>query len=755
MRKEEICILEEGGKVKKIPLPFLPRVLQLPIEKLEKDKEKMLSVVAFGCNKKAQEELADLFEDKLANKIHFFYEYFLTYPITQSPSSSNKIRCSAPFLERILRRSNFIPKKIEKFTENYRDIEWLPKSDDNLNEFLKDGVGLEYPEDSAILGKHLYLMWKDEKHEVPEVSNERIKDYCIKSYPYDFEDKKKKQPKMRYLAGWLTIDYLDRTYLPGIRKTNVIVPEEDQIALLKEFTIVVYPWLRNPPQSRINFIAVPIASREIFYGYLLLFYAGETKHEQQKEEESKIKDYLRNSLFGLSQNLYLPVLALFENSWAEEKVEEYLESIQSALKDLKWDADKKLSEEVKKQLLREDGTMTIKLPLKKENSSKVNRFYELNCVYLNPSLVDRSSIEGNLAWLWEERRKLIKNQGELSDSLIEKYLDSLILAKYLMASPGMIKEIENIMSFNLRKLRDSLPSALIIGGPGSGKEKMAKLIQLFSEGYTFEEVYAFNMALLKPKELVPALMMGTSTIFNRGEGEKEEYSLLGIFQKLSQPKARKGKENEYMQTIILDELNSLDIESQGALLRLLENSEITPLGGLDKSVDKKQIKFLIIGLMNEDPEKLTRQAIIEEILRNNKGLFGGLIGDIMYEYFRKLRRLRDDLYDRIKRGGKIVILDLRERREDIPILFYFFIRDEWKLSSFDEFHIDFDAFDLLMDERFKWSGNIRQLQTIAKKAFNKARIESNSTKLSIKRKHVESVLKYERLIDERLLTFKI
>ena len=73
-------------------------------------------------------------------------------------------------------------------------------------------------------------------------------------------------------------------------------------------------------------------------------------------------------------------------------------------------------------------------------------------------------------------------------------------------------------------------------------------------------------------------------------------------------------------TIVLDELNSMSIGSQGVLLRFLENAEITPIGGYEDEmwVDGKDDKayrefitdFLVVGLMNEDPEAISREAAI-------------------------------------------------------------------------------------------------------------------------------------------------
>ena len=123
--------------------------------------------------------------------------------------------------------------------------------------------------------------------------------------------------------------------------------------------------------------------------------------------------------------------------------------------------------------------------------------------------------------------------------------------------------------------------------------------------------------------------------------------------------------------ICVDELNSLDIDVQGSLLRILQNATIQSLG----VTGEEKVDFLVIGIVNEPEAILT----LEEPLRRfvtDKSIFGGVLGRTLYEYFRSMRRLRNDLYYRLVREGKFKLLDLGDRREDIPILFSFFVKKE-------------------------------------------------------------------------------
>ncbi len=188
-------------------------------------------------------------------------------------------------------------------------------------------------------------------------------------------------------------------------------------------------------------------------------------------------------------------------------------------------------------------------------------------------------------------------------------------------------------------------------------------------------------------------------------------------------------------TIVLDELNSMSLEPQGALLRFLENAEITPIGGykdemlvngkVGKEIHKSFIDFLkenhkffsdflIVGIMNEDPEEITREEAIRFLQRER--YVGGLLGDLLYEHILKIRRLRPDLRARMMRNGKFEIPELAEHRADIPVSFYMVInkvkRDYFPNSKI---RITMDSLELLMSSELEWTENFRLLQTLTKK----------------------------------------
>ncbi len=247
------------------------------------------------------------------------------------------------------------------------------------------------------------------------------------------------------------------------------------------------------------------------------------------------------------------------------------------------------------------------------------------------------------------------------------------------------------------------------------------MIGLFSSGHTFSEPHIFNMAALKPEWIAPlslagmAIQLQKNTQYCAGieSGLQKHYLLDGIFKKVLD-KADEEPDWDKRPVIIFDELNSLDIDTQGTLLRILENAEIVPIGGIDKAISTDKVKkLLIIGVVNELPDQLTLEDTIKSFAQDQK-LWGNLLGTALYESFRGIRRLRDDLYYRFRRGGYIALPDLDKRREDIPIIFFASLPDNVRDDVVSRNKsIEYDVWDLLTDVTIQWKGNIRQLQAVA------------------------------------------
>lgn len=129
-------------------------------------------------------------------------------------------------------------------------------------------------------------------------------------------------------------------------------------------------------------------------------------------------------------------------------------------------------------------------------------------------------------------------------------------------------------------------------------------------------------------------------------------------------------------TIFLDEVGELPLSMQVKLLRVLENGEILPVGS---SVARK-IDVRIVAATNID---------IMEAVRNG--------------------RFREDLYYRLNQIS-IFIPPLRERRDDIPLLFRKFSSDVAEKYRMPPIFLTDDARQYLMD--YPWYGNIRELKNL-------------------------------------------
>ena len=98
------------------------------------------------------------------------------------------------------------------------------------------------------------------------------------------------------------------------------------------------------------------------------------------------------------------------------------------------------------------------------------------------------------------------------------------------------------------------------------------------------------MSALKPNMLFGPLFLGMII-------SEPQFQIPSI---LLQSGEREGEQNA-AGVFILDELNSLDVDLQGVLLRVLENGEVRPLFG----IEAKHIAHLIVGIVNENPDILT------------------------------------------------------------------------------------------------------------------------------------------------------
>ncbi|ABZ83719.1 sigma-54-dependent transcriptional activator (nifa/ntrc family) [Heliomicrobium modesticaldum Ice1] len=129
-------------------------------------------------------------------------------------------------------------------------------------------------------------------------------------------------------------------------------------------------------------------------------------------------------------------------------------------------------------------------------------------------------------------------------------------------------------------------------------------------------------------------------------------------------------------TLFLDEIGELDKGMQAKLLRVLQEKEISRIGGEETfTVDVK-----IIAATNQDLERLVAEG-----------------------------RFREDLYYRLN-VIPILLPPLRERKEDIPLLVEHFLQQTGREQGKALRGIHSDALEALM--HYSWPGNVRELANL-------------------------------------------
>lgn len=130
-------------------------------------------------------------------------------------------------------------------------------------------------------------------------------------------------------------------------------------------------------------------------------------------------------------------------------------------------------------------------------------------------------------------------------------------------------------------------------------------------------------------------------------------------------------------TIFLDEVGELPLTTQVRLLRVLENGEFIKVGS--SKVQKTNVRIVAATNLN----------MVEAI---------------------KKEKFREDLYYRLS-TVEIYLPPLRERKEDIHLLFRKFASDFAQKYKMPTVRLEDDAVELL--QKYRWNGNVRQLRNIA------------------------------------------
>lgn len=202
-------------------------------------------------------------------------------------------------------------------------------------------------------------------------------------------------------------------------------------------------------------------------------------------------------------------------------------------------------------------------------------------------------------------------------------------------------------------------SVLVIGESGVGKESIPKIIHSLSHRKHGKYI-AVNCGAIPEGTIDSELFGHEKGAFTGATNTREGYFEV----------ADGG-------TIFLDEVGELPLTTQVRLLRVLENGEFIKVGS--SQVQKTNVRI---------------------VAATNVNLFHAI----------EKGKFREDLYYRLSTVD-IMLPPLRERKDDIHLLFRKFASDFAHKYKMPPLKLDEGAVQLL--QKFRWSGNIRQLRNVA------------------------------------------
>jgi DNA-binding NtrC family response regulator len=207
----------------------------------------------------------------------------------------------------------------------------------------------------------------------------------------------------------------------------------------------------------------------------------------------------------------------------------------------------------------------------------------------------------------------------------------------------------------------STASILIVGESGAGKELVAEAIH--AESGRGGEFVRINCASV-PHDLIEGELFG----WERGAHSTATQPKEGLFEV-----AAGG-------TVMLDEIGDMPVDLQSKLLRVLESRKFRRLGG----TREKEMNARVVAATNMN---------LEQAIRTGK--------------------FRGDLYYRIN-VVSIPVPPLRDRRQDIPLLTYHFVRQFNEAEERNVRHVHPEV--LARFEAYDWPGNVRELRNVLHRA---------------------------------------
>ncbi len=212
----------------------------------------------------------------------------------------------------------------------------------------------------------------------------------------------------------------------------------------------------------------------------------------------------------------------------------------------------------------------------------------------------------------------------------------------------------------LSRVSDTEISVLLDGETGTGKELAARAIHEHS-GRSSGPLVVLDCGAVAP-ELVESQMFG----HKRGAFTGAMQDRAGVF------------ESAHGGTLFLDELDSLPLDLQPKLLRVVENREVTRLG----EVNTRPVDVRLVAACGRSPEEAVKRGA-----------------------------LRRDLYFRLA-VVRITLPALRDRLDDLPLLVQVLLE---RIGGDGIKVVEGEGFDHL--RQHPWMGNIRELRNVLERAL--------------------------------------
>lgn len=222
---------------------------------------------------------------------------------------------------------------------------------------------------------------------------------------------------------------------------------------------------------------------------------------------------------------------------------------------------------------------------------------------------------------------------------------------------GNSEPLQKVFSLIEKAARTNI-TVTVTGETGTGKELVAKAIH-YNSARAKKPFVAVNVTAI-PHELIESEMFGHEKGAFTGAASRRT----GRFEE-----AAGG-------TLFLDEIGEMQLPMQAKLLRVLQEKEISRVGG--NQVVKVDFSLIVA----------TNRNLAEEVKKGN---------------------FRDDLYYRLL-GLSIHLPPLRERGNDIALLAKHFIKNFCLENGMNPLSIEPQAVEKLMS--YSWPGNVRELKAV-------------------------------------------